>query len=194
MTDIPRSSRRSAATLAVLGAATLLLGGCRIAQQRAGDDARGRGHEVAALSADERAAAYVVALHGAFDLGPDMNLLVVPAELPREGGYDAAAPLPSEVVAALRGTGVVQGSCEPVRTRTKVAPWCRTARPGYAVRLSDVFRLPGDTVQLYLAAEQVRAARDSAAYLPAFGFEERYTMVRAGREWTVVRKERKQIG
>src|SRR5688572_7079226 len=106
--------------------------------------ARGRGLEVAQLSAADRAGIYAAALGGAFDLDPGLSLLVDTAMLTRVGGEGAGATLGADVRAALRGTGVTKGECAPQRRAATRTPVCRADIPGYVVRFSDVFAMRGD--------------------------------------------------
>src|SRR5688500_3224937 len=77
--------------------------------------ARGRGLEVAQLSAADRAKIYAASLGGAFDLDPGLSLLVDTTMLTRVGGERAGGALGMDVRAALRGTGVTKGECTPER-------------------------------------------------------------------------------
>ena len=170
-------------------ALALLVAAC--ASEREDDaNARGAGLSVASLSDAERAGAYAVALRGAFDVGPGLVLLLDPAVLPRTRGAQAANELPAEVVRVLRATGTIQGTCVPVGGAQKSAPICAADSVGYVVRVSDIFRLAGDTVQLYLTAETFRPSRDTTAFQPPLRLEQRYGLVRRGGGWVVAQKER----
>lgn len=154
---------------------------------------RSAGRTRAQLGPAEAAAAYAAALHEAFEINAGLMLLLDPAVLPRGGGYARGVNVPQPTVRALRATDAIRGECQPARPKVGYAPRCDVAAQGYAVRVSDIFQLPGDTVRLYLTAERFTSARDTSGYHPAFAFEERYQLVRRGGQWVVVKKERKMI-
>ncbi|GAC1649439.1 MAG: hypothetical protein NVS4B3_06520 [Gemmatimonadaceae bacterium] len=154
---------------------------------------RGSGLAAAALPPPELAAAFDASLREAFDVGPDLSLLLNPALLPRAGGYDTATPVADDLSRALMARALFAGSCAPTRDRARNAPRCDATRAGYAIRVSDAFRMPGDSLRLYLAAERYRSRADSAHYVAPFAFEERYTLVRERGAWIVARKERMMI-
>ena len=116
--------------------------------------ARGRGLEVAQLSAGERARIYAASLGGAFDIDPGLSLLVDTTMLTRVGGEAPGGTLGSDVRAALRGTGVTKGECAPQRRAPTRTPVCRADLPGYVVRFSEVFAMAGDSVQTHLLADR----------------------------------------
>ncbi len=151
---------------------------------------RGAGLEVEKLSADQQAAAYATALGGAFDLGPSLVLLLDPAMLPRRRGAQPSDTIPSAVTRALESRGVIQGSCAAVAASQRAAPVCKAQSAGYKVQFSPVFRLARDTMQVYVVAERYRATSDTTGYQPPLEFEQRYALVRSGRQWRAVRKER----
>src|SRR5688572_32339433 len=103
--------------------------------------ARGRGLQVAQLSAADRARIYAAALGGAFDLGPGLSLLVDTSMLTRIGGERPGEVLGGDVRGALRGTGVTKGECAPQRRAATRTPVCRADLPGYVVRFSAVFAM-----------------------------------------------------
>jgi hypothetical protein len=150
--------------------------------------ARGRGLEVAQLTAADRAGIYAAALGGAFDIAPGLSLLVDTAMLTRAGGEAPGSPLGSDVRAALHGTGVTKGECAPQRRAATRAPVCRADLPGYVVRFSDVFAMRGDSVQTYLLAE--RYDTPSTGEHNRFKIEQAYQLVRRNGDWRVVRKAR----
>jgi hypothetical protein len=150
--------------------------------------ARGRNLHVAELSASERAKVYTAALRGAFDLSPNLSLLVDTAMLARTGGDRAGSPLGMDVRAALNDLAIVQGECAPERRAEARTPVCRAALPGYVVRFSDVFAMPGDTVQTHILAD--RYDTPSTGTHQRFRFEQAFQLVRSGAEWRVVRKAR----
>jgi hypothetical protein len=177
-------SARVALLLAALAAAS-----CARPEQSA--DLRGAGHPVARLSPADRAAAYDVALRQVFDVDSALTLLVDPAALPRDGGYERAHPIPGPVLLALRSNGAVRGTCEPARSEPGHAPSCRAGRAGYVVRLSDIFQLPGDTVRLFVAVERYRTP--DAGSVKRFAFEDGYELSRAARGWSVEKRARRVI-
>lgn len=150
--------------------------------------ARGRGLEVAQLSAADRAAVYAVALGGAFDLDPGLSLLVDTTMLTRVGGDRPGGALGADVRAALRGTGVVKGECKPQRRAPTRTPVCRADVPGYVVRFSDVFAMGGDSVQTHLLAE--RYDTPSTGEHNRFTIEQAYQLVKRDGGWRAVRKAR----
>ena len=158
-----------------------------------GGPARGSGLAVAALPAGEIASAYDAALHQAFDRGPALSLLLSPALLPRSGGYDTTARVPDTLARALQSTGAFRGICMPNHDRRKNAPHCDAELPGYAIRVSEAFIMPGDSLRIYLTAERYRGRPDRARYASPLAFEERYTLVRERGGWSVARKERMMI-
>jgi hypothetical protein len=174
----------------------LVLGLCACATEEAeeeGPQSRSAGRPRAELRPADAASAYVAALHEAFEINSGLFLLLDPAVLPRSGGYATSVNLSQPALRALRATNVVRGVCRPERPKVGYAPRCDVAAQGYAVRVSDIFQLPGDTVRLYLTAERFTSKRDTSGYHPAFAFEERYQLVRRGGQWVVVKKERKMI-
>ena len=150
--------------------------------------ARGRGLQVAQLSAADRATIYAAALGGAFDLDPGLSLLVDTAMLARLGGERPGGALGVDVRGALRGTGVTKGECVPQRRAAARTPVCRADIPGYVVRFSDVFAMTGDSVQTHLFAE--RYDTPSTGEHNRFTLEQAYQLVRRDGGWRVVRKAR----
>ena len=151
---------------------------------------RGAGLEIEKLPAEQQAAAYAAALGGAFDLGPQLVLLLDPAALPRRRGAESSDTIPAAVASALSSRGVIQGSCTAVAPSARDAPICNAQSAGYKVQFSPVFRLARDTAQVYLVAERYRPRSDSTGYQPPLEFEQRYALVRSGRQWRVARSER----
>lgn len=150
--------------------------------------ARGRGLEVAQLSAADRAKIYAASLGGAFDLDPGLSLLVDTTMLTRVGGDGPGAALGTDVRAALRGTGVTKGECTPQRRAPTRTPVCRADLPGYVVRFSDVFAMAGDSVQTHLLAD--RYDTPATGEHNRFRIEQAYQLVRRNGGWSVVRKAR----
>ena len=154
---------------------------------------RSAGHTRARLQPADAAAAYVAALREAFEINSGLVLLLDPAILPRAGGYATSVRVPEPHVRALLATDAIRGVCRPDRPNPKYAPRCDVPSQGYAIRVSDIFQLAADTMQLYLTAERFTSKRDTSGYHPAFAFEERYRLLRRGNGWTVLKKERKML-
>jgi len=168
----------------------MLVAACSGERGHGSPNDRGAGLEAAHLSAEQQASAYASALSGAFDLGPSLVLLLDPALLPRRRSDQPSDTLPAGVVRALSARGVVQGSCAAVAPSTRLAPVCKAQSAGYKVQFSPVFRMRGDTVQVYLVAERYRPTADTVGYQPPLELEQRYALVRSGRQWRIVRQER----
>jgi hypothetical protein len=184
-----RAARRALAFL--LAATATACGGSANAGPRA--DRRGTSSEIVRLAPERHAAAVEAALRTSFDLGnASLVLFLDPAELPAAGGYVGEEQLSAELAAALVRAGTVRGPCVPSRRAAERAPLCPGTAPGYAVRVSEVFRAEGDTLRLYLTAERVQPAADSS-FAKAFAFEGRYLIVPRGDGWSVVRAARKMI-
>lgn len=159
------------------------------------DDPRRRGQaaEIAALSTAEQAAVYATVLRAAFDI-PGTTLLIDPRMLPSAGGYEEADERMDDSVArALLATRTVSGECIPTDGTVNRAPACDVRNPGYAVRFSEAFQSPGDTVRLFLVAERYRPAADTLTHHSPFRMEERYHLVRAAGRWQVARKARMML-
>lgn len=167
-------------------AALAALGACSSGDPYAGQ-VRGHGLAVASLPPRARARAYEAALGGAFDLGPGLSLLVDPQYLPRGDGWVGGDAMPADDVSALRALGVVRGSCQPPRNERAV-PVCHAAAPGYVVRFSPVFRMGGDTVEVYVGVVKYRTAPNQPS--EALRFERAYQVVGSGESWRVVREAR----
>ena len=151
---------------------------------------RGAGLQPATLPAAEQASAYEAALRAAFEIQPNLVLLVDPMLLPSARSGKSPRALPAYVIGLLRSTGIVQGTCRPIERGARTTPACPAGRAGYVIRVSDIFRLPGDSVQLYLTAERYRAARDTSGYQSPFQFEQRFQLVRRNGGWVVSKQER----
>ena len=95
---------------------------------------------------------------------------------------------------ALQDAGTVRGLCSPTPDSTSGAkanvPLCAAEAAGYVVRLSDIFQMPGDTVQLYVVAERYRTPRDSGHFVGKLSFEQRSDLVKRGNSWRVARTSR----
>ena len=170
------------------GLAALLAVACGPAGPDDSSIARGRGLTPAGLPPAAEASIYDAATRAAFDVGPGLVLLAHPRRLPRTEGYDAGDSLPANLLRALRSRGVVRGSCDPVRDAPRNTPRCRGPEAGYIIRASDVFRVNGDTVQLYFAAERFGAATGPRP--EALRFEKAYQLVGSGDAWRVIREGR----
>ena len=167
------------ASRVVVIATIALLGGCG-----GGDDSnfvRGRGRQAATLAPAAQAAVYDAAVRGAFTVDdPSLSLLLDPRELPRTVGLDAGPRLSTAVVSAMRDRGTVKGTCEPPLVGRKT-PRCSAARPGYVVRFSPVFTMPGDSVEAYVFAQKYDTP--STGYSEPLRFERVYHIVRSGEGW-----------
>ena len=151
-------------------------------------EGRGAGMPDATLTAHEQAQSYRAALTAAFDLGPGLSLLLDPTTLPRGFGEAPGGPVPDSVLRALRDLGAIQGTCKPATSNAKHAPICEAPIPGYVVRVSDVYAMRGDSLQLHVLVRRY----DTPATAPhgRFDFEEAYQLARADGAWRVVRKGR----
>jgi len=176
------------ACAAIVG--VMLVAACSGEGARNSANDRGAGLEVENLSADQQAAAYETALDGAFDLGPSLVLLLDSAMLPRRRGAQSTDAIPAAVAHALVSRGVIQGSCAAAPAPPRDVPVCKAQLAGYKVQFSPVFRLARDTAQVYLVAERYRPTADTTGYQPPLQFEQRYALVKSGRQWRAVRKER----
>ena len=173
-----------------MSAGMVMLAACTSDGKGAHASGRGAGLDPASLPASASAAAYAAALGQAFDIGPGLVLLLDPTLLPSAGSGNATRELAPDVARRLRSTGVTQGTCEPRPGRSGAAPTCAARMAGYVVRVSDIFRLARDTVQLYVTAERYRPARDSTHFASPLRFEQRYSLARHGGGWVVVTQER----
>jgi hypothetical protein len=155
------------------------LGAC--ARDDGANYARGRGLEPAALSASAQASAYEGAMRGAFELNdPTLSLLLDTRELPRTFGLGGTARLPDDVVRELRGRGSVKGTCAPP-TNTRSTPSCSAERPGYVVRFSRILAMRGDSVAVYMFAQQYDTP--TSGHSAPLRFERLYHLVRSGNGW-----------
>ena len=153
-----------------------------------GDDARGLGLAEARLSVAQQVRVYATSVRAAFDVGPELTLLTDTVFLPRWSGYDGGAPMPAELLAALKKAGVVRGACAPLRASERRAPTCTAGRAGYVARFSPIFQRGRDTLQLYLLSE-IFATTDGPGQQP-FSFEMAYQVLPTGTTWRVVREGR----
>lgn len=155
---------------------------------RGGNEARGPGLKAASLSPAAEAAVYEATAGAAFDLGPGLSLLLDPQRLPRGEGFVGGDRVPPEVLKAAEARGLVRGTCEPPRAGSRAVPVCRAALPGYVLRFSDVLRLAGDSVEVYLVATRYRTTANEPA--EALMFERAYQLRGAGERWRVLREAR----
>lgn len=173
--------RAAVATLAALTVACT--GG-----ERGDSFARGHGLSVASLPVDAESRIVEAAIRTAFDLEPALTLRMHPRRLPRSAGDSGGEAVPRTLVDALRGRGVVLGTCEPIRESPRDTPRCPGPQAGYIVRPSDVFRMSPDTVELWFSAEKFGAATGQRP--EALRFEKVYQLVGQGQRWRVVREGR----
>lgn len=149
---------------------------------------RGAGLRVASIATDARVSVYDAAVREAFDVGPELHLLLDSTFLPRERGLEGGKAMSAELASALRRRGVVKGACAPVAVMEGGARVCDAAVPGYIVRFSEIFRMTGDSVQLHLLAERYNTPTSAA--LEVMRFEKAYQVVGKGTSWRVVRAGR----
>lgn len=179
-----RRLRRAAAAGVLLG----LAAACSTGESGDSNVARGRGLKEAALPVAAQAAIYEQASRAAFNLGPDLILLIHPLRLPRTAGYAGGDSVPRDLIAALRKRNVVNGTCTPERDTPRNTPRCPVNVPGYIVRASDVLRVSPDTVEIYYSAERFGAATGQRP--EALRFEKIYQLVGTGTNWRVAREAR----
>ena len=182
------NTRRWCLGAALVGAS---LAGCVGAGDAGRDVVRGRGLVVAALPPATEARVDEAVFGAAFERGPGLTLLLHPRRLPRTAADTGASPVPAALAAALRERGVVRGSCEPPPDE-RDTPRCDAAAAGYVVRVSDPFRVAGDTLQVYLAA--ARFAPLTGPKPEALRLEKVYQLVEARGRWRVVGEARDPAG
>lgn len=174
-------------TSCIIAAAALLSLGCREEESRI----RGRGLEQATLPVVQQVQIYTAALRASFDLGPALTLLLDPVMLPGDG-YGAGDTLAPVVRDALLASPAFEGICRPDRdsdrARVRGSPICQAQRSGYVVRVSEIFRTAGDTVQTYAFSERYNTP--SSRPVEQLRLEEAYQLVRRNGSWRVVRKAR----
>jgi hypothetical protein len=150
---------------------------------------RGAGLDVANLPVADAVAVYRAALGGSFTLGdPSLSILVDSLLLPREPGLAGGTPMPAELRSALRNAGLSKGSCTIPVTRTREPLVCEAQRAGYAVRMSDLFALGRDSVQVSVVVEQYAIPNGPRA--ERLRFERAYHVARRGNSWRAVREAR----
>lgn len=163
---------RGALTIAACGAFA-----CAPAVERA-DESRSAGLPVAALDEGTEVAVVDAAVRAAFDVGPDLYLLVHPTRLPRGAGTSGGDSLPPALGSALQRAGITRGSCTPARDGDQRAPRCAAARSGYVIRVTEVFQAGGDTVRMNLLSELYATAGGPGQ--EPFAFEMAYKLVPRG--------------
>lgn len=166
---------------------TVLAASC-LGGDRGDSYARGHGLSVANLPADIESRILEAAIRTAFDVEPALTLRMHPRRLPRTAGDSGGEPVPAALLRALRGRGLVLGTCEPIRSTPMDTPRCPGPEAGYIVRSSDVFRISPDTVEIWFAAEKFGAATGQRP--EALRFEKVYQLVGQRWRWRVVREAR----
>ena len=176
-----------------VGVCALLVVTAACAEKEADDGfLRGSGLQIRELPVAAKVAIYDAAVKTAFDVGPELTLLLDPRLLPRTKGLGPGAPVPKNVVDALRERGIIKGTCQAPEETSKEAARCDVANPGYIVRFSDVFRMAGDSVQVHVAVERYNTA--TSANAEVMRFEKAYQVVGSGESWRVVRQGRVSLG
>lgn len=153
---------------------------------------RGPGLRVATLPVAARVTIYDAAVREAFDVGPDLHLLLAPEFLPRTRGLEGGTTVPKNLADALRERGVVKGACRSLPAAARGAPVCDAPVPGYIVRFSEIFRVSADSVQVHLGAERYNTTTSAA--LELMRFEKAYQLVGTGTTWRVARAGRVTVG
>ena len=173
------------AVLALLGAAAVACG-----PNPEESYVRGHGLKAAELPLRDRVAIYQEAVGGAFTVGDsDLYLLLNPRLLPRTAGYVGGEPMTPALRNDLLKTRIVQGTCEPVETTGPYkAARCNARLAGYVVRFSDILRLRGDTMQVYLFVQ--RYSLPGAPDASRLRFERVYKVVKHPTGWDAVAEGR----
>ncbi len=146
-----------------------------------------RGHALSIVTPDpaEYSAIYKAAAGASFQQGT--SLLLDPQYLPRTQGWSGGDPVPDDIRRELRNRSIVLGVCKPDRSQKSV-PVCEAEDQGYVVRFSPVFRVGGDTVEVYLAVVKYRTNATQPS--EALRFEKAYRLVGSGENWSVIREAR----
>jgi hypothetical protein len=132
---------------------------------------------------------YDAAARAAFDANdPGLSLLLDKRGLPRTVGLAAADTLPDAIAAEMRRRGSIKGLCAPPITASRKTVKCTAALPGYVIRFSPVFAMAGDTVEVYLFAQNYDNA--SSGYSAPLRFERAYQVVRSSDGWRAAREGR----
>jgi hypothetical protein len=163
-----------------------------IASGCGGDDSsilRGHGLSVATISPQAQGAVYDAAARAAFDLNdPNQSLLLDRRGLPRTVGLAPGDTWPETVEAEMRRLGSIKGVCQPPITASRKTVKCAAVLPGYVIRFSPVFAMAGDTVEVYLFAQNYDNA--TSGYTAPLRFERAYQVVRSGDSWRAAREGR----
>ena len=169
-----------------LGAALLLAGALGACGHSAGDTyTRGHDLQVADLPLADRVHIYQEAIGGSFQVGdPSLYLLLDPRLLPRAGGYGDASALSQATQNELIRSHIVQGTCVPTGGNAAGVAHCQAPLAGYVVRFTDVFRMHGDTMNVYLYVQ--RYSTPTSTGVGRLRFEREYKLVRQGSAWTAV--------
>lgn len=93
-----------------------------------------------------------------------------------------------ELRSALRAAGVSKGTCTIPVTKARDPLVCEASRAGYAVRVSDLFALGRDSVQVSVVVEQYAIPNGPRA--ERLRFERAYHVVRRAGRWRAVREAR----
>ena len=150
---------------------------------------RGAGLEVAQLPLSDAVAVYRAALGGSFTMGdPSLSILVDSLLLPRQPGLQGGSPVSPALLTALKEAGLSRGTCAIPVVKTRDPLVCEAARAGYAVRLSDLFALGRDSIQVSVVVEQYAIPNGPRA--ERLRFERAYHVTRRGRNWRAVREAR----
>lgn len=150
---------------------------------------RGRNLKPASLSNVDRASVYSAALRAMFDMDdPALWLLLDPRFLPRTSGVGIGPPMPGGLSSALRGQGIVKGTCTAPASGARKTLLCRAERPGYVVRFSDVFARTPDSVEVYVLVQKYDTPESGAT--EALRFEKAYQVVRQNGVWRAAKEGR----
>ncbi len=149
------------------------------------DQARGHALTIVAAEPAEYSAIYQATLTASFQQGT--SLLLDPQYLPRTQGWSGGDVVPDDIRRELRNRSIVVGVCKPDRSQKSV-PVCDAEDQGYVVRFSPVFRVGGDTVEVYLAVVKYRTNPSQPS--EALRYEKAYRAVGIGESWTVIREAR----
>ncbi|MGQ0765995.1 MAG: hypothetical protein ACT4OZ_10045 [Gemmatimonadota bacterium] len=158
------------------GMACTLLALISCGGEQSRDIARSEGFPAATLPLRTQADVWKAATGVAFDISPELVLLVHPTHLPDGAGFDGGEPVPDSLIDVLVRSGVAAGSCTPAPgAAVSRAPSCAADRSGYVVRGSRIFQRSGDTLQFNLRSEVYSASGGPG--VDAFAFEMAYRLV-----------------
>jgi hypothetical protein len=172
----------------IASAAALLLLCAACAKEEGPVQVRGAGLQLATLDVAQQAAVNTAAVGAAFDPDPALSLLADPVYLPRTAGRTGGASVAPALIARMKQSGVVRGTCQTPRDAAKVVPVCPAALPGYVVRFSEIFQIGRDSVEVYLAATRYRRAPKEPSEV--LSFERAYQLMRSRGDWVVMREAR----